>query len=338
MALHGAGLVAAWPALRLWKGDSGLQRLAALAGGARVQAMVARRAGGDADAPTHYRGDMENLMLLECTLAAFLDGSLQHQLDNPPAAVAAEAEGTEQTAPPGAAPRPRPAHALYLAQCTVAAAAVAPAAGAGEAASGGGAHHHHHHQLLLERGALGALLADAGVPAPLDEARLSQINFWASMRCTRACKLGWPRTPRRRAPRRPLRPPPHPPSSLLSPSLNPCSATRSSLHYDPYQNLLCVAAGRKRVLLAPPAAAAALGALPPYHASANHSPLDLASPHLLGARPGVAGVLPQVQQVVLEPGDALMIPEGWWHQVRRGGGGGRQCEGCAGRHALARQC
>eukprot|EP00887_Chlorella_sp_A99_P005405 scaffold1.g5405.t1 len=86
---------------------------------------------------------------------------------------------------------------------------------------------------------------------------------------------------------------------------------RSSCHYDPYSNILCVAAGSKTVRLLPPSATGLLSAQPVFHESANHSPADLAAPDL-------AAALPLLQTFTLQPGDALFIPEGWWHQVESG--------------------
>ena len=72
--------------------------------------------------------------------------------------------------------------------------------------------------------------------------------------------------------------------------------------------------GRKRVRLVPPAAMPHLQPQPVTHESANHSPADLGSPDL-GRVPGLAAALAAVQEFTVEAGDALFIPEGWWHQV-----------------------
>jgi hypothetical protein len=89
--------------------------------------------------------------------------------------------------------------------------------------------------------------------------------------------------------------------------------TRSSCHYDPYGNALCVVTGAKRVRLAPPCAAAALRARPAWHESANHAAGSLWPPDAAGAGAAVA-------EARLGPGDGLFIPEGWWHQVESDAG------------------
>uniref|UniRef100_A0A1D2A8S6 JmjC domain-containing protein n=1 Tax=Auxenochlorella protothecoides TaxID=3075 RepID=A0A1D2A8S6_AUXPR len=80
--------------------------------------------------------------------------------------------------------------------------------------------------------------------------------------------------------------------------------TASSLHYDPYCNLLVVVCGRKTVRLTPPTADPTLRAHPVWSDSLNHADADLArSPRL------------PMTCVSLGPGDALFIPEGTWHSV-----------------------
>lgn len=224
--------MAHWPAARLWAGDAGLQRLVQLAGSAHVEALVGLCADG-----RPLVGDMQHLMLLGTTLAAFLDGSLEAQL--------------AERAPPGAPPL-----RLYLAQSPL-------AAGGGQPAP------------------LAPLLADLG-DAPLQRSPavpLSSVNLWASPQ-----------------------------------------ATRSSLHYDPYSNCLCVLRGSKTVRLAPPSVTPHLRPQPPTSASANHSPLDLAGGDAacFASPAAAAAVAAAVQVHSLAAGDALFIPEGWWHQVGQG--------------------
>lgn len=59
-----------------------------------------------------------------------------------------------------------------------------------------------------------------------------------------------------------------------------CRGSRSSLHYDPFHNLLCVVAGSKHVRCMSPAATQWLYPHPLYGESANHSAVDFAQPDL----------------------------------------------------------
>ena len=86
-------------------------------------------------------------------------------------------------------------------------------------------------------------------------------------------------------------------------------AMRSSLHYDPYNNLLCVIQGQKKVLVAPPRSFSRVGLNPVCDESANHAASDLW---------GMTDqVLTQVgaKEFIVRSGDGLYIPEGWIHQV-----------------------
>ncbi len=142
-------MVAHWPAVQLWKGPSGLARLAALAGDARVEALASPAEG-------RAYGDMQHLVLLGCTLQEFLDGSLERRL--------------VQHAPLGA-----PKLQLYLAQ--------APLCSAGSTDGGGGRASKVPGELQPLRPApLQPLMTDLGIPALLQDIQLSQINFWASLR------------------------------------------------------------------------------------------------------------------------------------------------------------
>lgn len=58
------------------------------------------------------------------------------------------------------------------------------------------------------------------------------------------------------------------------------SSSRSSLHYDPYENLLCVITGSKRVRLYCPAAVVGLYPKPLGGEASNHSGVDFAAPDL----------------------------------------------------------
>ncbi|SDH63827.1 MULTISPECIES: cupin-like domain-containing protein [unclassified Duganella] len=87
-------------------------------------------------------------------------------------------------------------------------------------------------------------------------------------------------------------------------------------HYDLPDNIACVAAGRRRFTLFPPAQLKNLyiGPLDFTPAGQSVSLVDPQAPDL--ARfPRYAEALTHAQTAVLEPGDALFIPSMWWHQV-----------------------
>ncbi|XP_059437813.1 lysine-specific demethylase JMJ31 isoform X2 [Corylus avellana] len=65
---------------------------------------------------------------------------------------------------------------------------------------------------------------------------------------------------------------------------------RSSTHYDPHHNLLCIVAGRKQV---------------PCYTQCQY----------MGRPQTIEFSMEYSQKVVLHAGDALFIPEGWFHQV-----------------------
>jgi hypothetical protein len=81
------------------------------------------------------------------------------------------------------------------------------------------------------------------------------------------------------------------------------------LHHDLTNNLLLQIVGRKRVLLVAPGDTPRL-----YNDHHVYSQVrDLTDPNIVARYPRLDGV--HVHQVTLEPGDALFIPLGWWHQV-----------------------
>ncbi|XP_075642050.1 lysine-specific demethylase JMJ31 isoform X2 [Castanea sativa] len=89
---------------------------------------------------------------------------------------------------------------------------------------------------------------------------------------------------------------------------------RSSTHYDPHHNLLCVVGGCKQVVLWPPSATPMLYPLPIYGEASNHSSVALENPDF-STYPRAKCAMEHSQKVVLQAGDALFIPEGWFHQV-----------------------
>ncbi|CAN1762410.1 Lysine-specific demethylase JMJ31 [Linum perenne] len=89
---------------------------------------------------------------------------------------------------------------------------------------------------------------------------------------------------------------------------------RSSTHYDPHHNVLCIVAGRKKVTLWPPSATPLLYPMPIHGEASNHSSVALEDPDF-SLYPRAKYSMDYSQQVVLSAGDALFIPEGWFHQV-----------------------
>ncbi len=87
-------------------------------------------------------------------------------------------------------------------------------------------------------------------------------------------------------------------------------------HYDLPDNLACVAAGRRRFTLFPPAQLRNLyvGPLDFTPAGQAVSLVDLHQPDLTRF-PRFADALAQAQSAELEAGDALFIPSMWWHHV-----------------------
>jgi hypothetical protein len=136
----------------------------------------------------------------------------------------------------------------------------------------------------LHPGPLSALMQDITTPFPFNDTNfnLSQINFWANIH----------------------------------------SQVTSSLHFDLYNNLLCVVTGQKTVrVLAPKATTFLRNVAPVYAESANHADDDLFNPIRKQELDTQLKDNHQQQQhqlfleFILNPGDALFLPEGWWHQV-----------------------
>jgi hypothetical protein len=88
------------------------------------------------------------------------------------------------------------------------------------------------------------------------------------------------------------------------------AGTVTSLHHDLTNNFVAQIVGRKRVLVIP---AAQVGRL--YNHQHVFSEIaDLEAPGMAAQYPRLAGA--RVYDVVLEPGEILFLPFGWWHQVR----------------------
>ncbi|KAL3644909.1 hypothetical protein CASFOL_010089 [Castilleja foliolosa] len=90
--------------------------------------------------------------------------------------------------------------------------------------------------------------------------------------------------------------------------------SRSSTHYDPHHNLLCVISGCKQVVLWPPSACPYLYPLPLYGEASNHSAIPLENIDF-SLYPRAKSIDEHSQKVILHAGDAVFIPEGWFHQV-----------------------
>ncbi|RLN23834.1 uncharacterized protein C2845_PM07G24600 [Panicum miliaceum] len=89
---------------------------------------------------------------------------------------------------------------------------------------------------------------------------------------------------------------------------------RSSTHYDPHHNLLCVLAGCKKVTLWPPSASPFLYPMPVYGEASNHSSVSIEEPDY-SSYTRARCMKEYSERVTLNCGDVLFIPEGWYHQV-----------------------
>lgn len=95
------------------------------------------------------------------------------------------------------------------------------------------------------------------------------------------------------------------------------TAANISSHYDTFDNLACVIAGRRRFTLYSPELIGKLY-IGPLDNTMSGPPVSLAA----AAPEGSAASFPMFEEIrdqaltaVLEPGDALCMPKLWWHQV-----------------------
>jgi hypothetical protein len=108
--------------------------------------------------------------------------------------------------------------------------------------------------------------------------------------------------------------------ALMAPHVRPRlwlgNASTVACHYDTYDNLACVVAGRRRFTLYPPDAIGDLYVGPIDH-TLSGQPISLAAGAAEGdARfPRFAAARARALHVELAPGDALYLPKLWWHQV-----------------------
>lgn len=88
-------------------------------------------------------------------------------------------------------------------------------------------------------------------------------------------------------------------------------------HYDPSDNIACVAAGRRLFTLFPPDQLTNLyiGPMEVTPAGTTVSMVDFDNPDL-ERYPKFAAAMEHALSSVLEPGDAIYIPYLWWHHVR----------------------
>jgi len=91
---------------------------------------------------------------------------------------------------------------------------------------------------------------------------------------------------------------------------------RVAPHYDVYENIAVVVAGRRRFTLFPPEQVANLYA-GPFELTPAGTPISMVDPKQpdLDRFPRFAEAMEAAQSAELEPGDAIYIPYHWWHGV-----------------------
>ena len=96
-----------------------------------------------------------------------------------------------------------------------------------------------------------------------------------------------------------------------------CNRMTVAPHYDSYDNVACVAAGRRRFVIFPPDQLPNLyvGPLDTGPAGTPISLVSLDQPEL-DRFPQYAEAMAAAQVAELEPGDAIFIPYMWWHGVQ----------------------
>src|SRR5688572_15995377 len=96
--------------------------------------------------------------------------------------------------------------------------------------------------------------------------------------------------------------------------------SRVSCHFDTFDNLACVVAGRRRFTLYPPELIGDLYVGPIDHTMAGQ-PVSLAASSAPGDPrfPRFDAVRGRALTVELGPGDALYLPKLWWHEIEASG-------------------
>jgi len=95
------------------------------------------------------------------------------------------------------------------------------------------------------------------------------------------------------------------------------TASNVSSHYDTFDNLACVIAGRRRFTLYAPELIGKLY-IGPIDNTMSGPPVSLAASAAKGSEaqfPLFEPIRNQAQMLELEAGDALFLPKLWWHQV-----------------------
>jgi hypothetical protein len=94
------------------------------------------------------------------------------------------------------------------------------------------------------------------------------------------------------------------------------NASSVACHYDTFDNIACVVAGRRRFTIYPPQSVGSLYVGPIDFTMAGQ-PVALAVGSAIGDSryPRFEQVRDQALVVELQPGDALYLPKLWWHQV-----------------------
>ena len=94
------------------------------------------------------------------------------------------------------------------------------------------------------------------------------------------------------------------------------NAITVATHFDPLENIACVAAGRRRFTLFPPEQVSNLY-IGPFELTPAGAPVSLVSVTApeFDRYPRFREALAAAQVAELEPGDAIYIPYLWWHHV-----------------------